>query len=114
MKLPELVVLDHLQQKLSVPVKMEHTEDDPESYVILERVGSGRTDRIYRVSFALQSYAESMYKAALLNEEVKSLMDEIIEKPEVSKVTLDSDYNDSDTATKEYRYQCVYDLVFFS
>ena len=57
--------------------------------------------------------ADSMYAAAKLNEEVKAIMKGIIELPEVSSCRLDSDYNFTDTATKKYRYQAVFDLVHY-
>ena len=53
-----------------------------------------------------------MYNAAKLNEEVKDAMEKIIEYTEISKCSLNSDYNFTDTKTKSYRYQAVFDLVF--
>lgn len=54
-----------------------------------------------------------MYDAARLNERVKAAMDSAAELDAVSASRLNSDYNFTDTTTKRYRYQAVYDLVYF-
>jgi hypothetical protein len=76
-------------------------------------VGGGETNHIKRASIAVQSLADSMYEAAELNEAVKELMKGITALKEVSSCRLDSDYNFTDTATKKYRYQAVFDLVHY-
>ncbi len=113
MMLAEKLVLDHLSKSLDVPVYMEHQAEDPQSFVIVERVGGSVSDHIHRVSFAIQSYGTSLLTACELNEKVKQAMDQLIESDSVVSVTLDSDYNHTDTSTKRYRYQAVYDLVLF-
>lgn len=112
----ELIVLRHLTSCLEVPVAFEISEDlkDSKSYVIVQRIGGSVDDHIHSASFALQSVAGSMLEACMLNEKVKEAMDSLIESPDVSKVVLDSDYEYTDTATKRYRYQAVYDLWLFS
>ena len=54
-----------------------------------------------------------MYEAAALNEKVKAAMKRIIERDEISRSTLNSDYNFTDVTTKKYRYQAVYDLKYY-
>jgi len=44
---------------------------------------------------------------------VKQAMCDIADESEVCKCSLNSDYNFTDTATKKYRYQAVFDLVHF-
>lgn len=39
-------------------------------------------------------------------------MDAMPYNTDISKAKLNSDYNYTDTTTKSYRYQAVYDLVF--
>ena len=53
-----------------------------------------------------------MYKASELNEIVKEKMDDLITLPNISKSSLNSDYNFTDTQTKKYRYQAVYDIYY--
>ena len=52
----------------------------------------------------------SMYEAAKLNEQLKEVVERLIELNEISNVSLNSDYNFTDTETKEYRYQAVFDI----
>ena len=109
----ERVILEGLKQALNVPVSMEHLPDEPKEYVLLERVGGSQEIGLERASFAVQSHSDSMYGACELNQKVRKAMLDLIEDPHISRVTLDSDYNYTDTTTKKYRYQGIYDLVFF-
>lgn len=106
----ELTILNHLKTKLPVPVYLEEPETKPDRYVLLEKTGSGRSNRLGSSTFAFKSYAESLYEAAALNEQTKVAVDSLIELKEIASVRLNSDYNFTDTATKRYRYQAVYDL----
>lgn len=85
----------------------------PESYVIFEKTSSGKRDFANSATFAFQSYAPSLYEAAVLNEKVKAVVESMIELNEISGVRLNSDYNFTDTQTKEYRYQAVFDINYF-
>ncbi|MEI3522519.1 MAG: hypothetical protein V8Q40_16600 [Anaerosacchariphilus sp.] len=44
---------------------------------------------------------------------MKDAMEDIVELDSISQAELNTDYNFTDTQTKRYRYQAVYDLVFF-
>lgn len=110
----EKIVLDYLTDLLDVEVYMEYPSKAPTSFVLIEKTGSGQKGRgLYEATIALQSYGSSMYEAAKLNEKVKVAMQDIVELSSVSKSTLNSDYNYTDTLTKQYRYQAVYDLVHY-
>lgn len=50
---------------------METPETMPETYVLIEKTGSGMNNHIKSATFAIQSYASSLYEAASLNEIVK-------------------------------------------
>ena len=109
----EKILLNHLDNEMSVPVYMEVPEILPESYVIIEKTGSSKENHIYSAMIAIQSYAESLVLAADLNEQVKAAMDKAIELDEICHVQLNSDYNYTDTSMKKYRYQAVYDIVHY-
>lgn len=108
----EKVVLDYLNEVLEVRAYMEVPVDPPERYVVIEKVGGGVENYIRRAALALQSYAESLYQAAVLNEAVKAAMDDIVALDSVSHASLSNDYNFTDTRTKKYRYQAVYNIVY--
>ena len=100
----EIIIKNYLAEKLSMPVVLEVPANSSKSFVLLEKTGSSREERIDRAMLAIQSYAPSMYEAA---------MDSAAELDAVSASRLNSDYNFTDTTTKRYRYQAVYDLVYF-
>ena len=108
----EKIVLDYLKEVLNVPVYMEKPQEMPTQFVLIEKTGSSEENFILSATIALQSYAESLYLAAELNEKVKKAMNDIIVLNTVSKSKLNTDYNFTDTAKKLYRYQAVYDLVY--
>ena len=82
-------------------------------FIVIERTGGGEENHIRSATIAIQSYAETLYGAAQLNEQVLALMEDITLLPEVSSCELNSDYNFTDTTKKIYRYQAVYDLVYY-
>ena len=108
----ELIVCDYLTTKLSCPVAPEKPQRPFDKAVYIERTG-GRGKFIYETTIAIQSYANSLYEAALLNDEVIKAMEGLMECDEVTKVSLNSNYNYSDTETKEYRYQAVFDIMHY-
>ena len=109
----EKIILDYLNKTLDVPVYMEAPADIVESYVIIEKTGSSETNHIKEATLAIQSVAPSLYKAACLNEAVKTAMDDSTALSSVARAKCNSDYNFTDTTTKSYRYQAVYDVVYY-
>ena len=109
----EKVILDYLTVNASVPVRMMRPETPPEKYIMLEKTGSSVSNHITTSTFAVQSYAPTLFEAAELNEEVKDLMDDIIVLPEISNAKLAADYNFTNAATKQPRYQAVYDITHY-
>ena len=88
-------LLDYLGEALSVGVYM------------------GRNDHIITTTIAVQSYAPSLYEAMVLNESVKSAMEGFAQLANVTRVELDTDYNFTNTVTKQYRWQAVYNITHY-
>ena len=108
----ETIVLDYLSSVLPEPCSLEVPERPPARFVVLEKTGSSRTNFIDTASFAVQSYAPSLFEAAELNERVKAAMDDLILLPDIFSSKPDGDDNFTDTATKKYRYQAVYNITY--
>jgi hypothetical protein len=106
----EKVILDYLNKNLSVPAFLEKSGDMPKRYVLFEKTSGGKRNHILSSTFVFQSYAESMYEAAALNEELKNVVENMISLDEIGGIRLNSDYNFTDTETKEYRYQAVFGI----
>lgn len=106
----EIIIKNFIDTHLSVSSFLEKKGEMPLSYVLFEKIGSSKSNHLLSSTFAFQSYAPSMYEAAKLNEELKEVVERLIELNEISDVSLNSDYNFTDTETKEYRYQAVFDI----
>lgn len=111
----ETTVIKYLNDNLSGGVEAfaEIPENPSSKFVIVQKTGSGRVNHIDSSAFSLQSYGTSKYEAATLNEEVKTIMDGIIELGEVSRSALNSDYDFTDPSTKRYRYQAIYNITHY-
>lgn len=112
----EIIVKNFLESKLSVPVLTEKPKGSASQFVVIERTGGAQSNKIPSAILIIQSYELSMQKAAELNEEVKHWMldgmEGLITVPEVSDVGLNSDYDFTDTTTKQYRYQAVFEITY--
>lgn len=109
----EKVVLDFLNNSMSVPVYMEEPEEQPERYLIIEKTSGGTKNGLKTATMAIQSYAPTLAMAAELNEELKIVMEDIENQNPISRAALNTDYNYTDTATKRYRYQAVYNFIYY-
>lgn len=110
----EEVLLNYLNaSSLSVKAYAQRPETEPESYVIIQKTGSERTKLVDTATIAIQSFAESLYKAAQLNEEIKALMDGLAGQGEIGGVHLVTDYNFTSPTAKRYRYQAVYNITHY-
>ena len=109
----ELLLRETLTAFLGIDVYLERPDPAPLRYVLLEKTGSGKRNRLPSSTVAFQSYAETLYQAAVLNELVKGAVERLEELPEIGNVRLNSDYNFTDSSTKQYRYQAVYDIAHY-
>lgn len=108
----EKTILDYLVSALTnIPVYMEVPKTPPSVYVVIDKTGSAEADRLRTATLAIQSIGPSLYEAACLSERVISAMKSATLK-DVFGIKLNSDYNFTDTETKEYRYQAVFDITY--
>lgn len=105
-------LLDYLNSELAVDVYMEAPEQLT-NYVLIDQTGTSRTNHIITTIFAIQSYAPSLYEAMVMNEFVKVAMEGFAELANVTRVELETDYNFTNTATKQYRWQAVYSIIHY-
>lgn len=106
----EKIILDYLNDNASAPAYMQRPEKKPNgSYILLQKTGSSLTNHIKSSTFAVQSYAPTLYEAAELNEEIKDLLlNDVLDLDDVTGSDLNSDYNFTNTADKQPRYQAVF------
>ena len=108
----ETLLIDYLSEHLEVFVGMEAPEQTTD-YVLIDKTGSSRNNHIITSSFAIQSYGTTLYDAMLLNQEVTEAMSGLIELNQIIRVELETDYNFTDTETKQYRWQAVYQITHY-
>lgn len=110
----EKTILNHLAATMNMTdVYMEVPENPPATFIVIEKTGGGENNEIGAATFAIQSYGPSLLDAATLNVSVKTAMKSLITHSDVAKCQLDTDYNFTDTSTKRYRYQAVYDITCY-
>lgn len=108
----ETILISHLSDALDVFVGMEAPEQVTD-YVLVDKTGSSRRNHIITSTFAIQSYGASLYEALQLNERVEEAMDGLLELNSIVKVELETDYNYTKTASKQYRWQAVYNITHY-
>lgn len=111
----ELDVMDYLAETTGYPAFLEEPEKAhrPDSYFLVEKLGSDERDHITSAQIAVQSYAPSLVEAMSLNHAAKAAMSGFIELDKVSRCRCVGDYNFTDTQTKRYRYQAVFDITYY-
>lgn len=111
----ETIIYNYLSGlELSAPVYTEVPEDLPSTFYLIEKTGGTIENHISKSTIAIQSYGESLYEAIQMNEEIKEVMIYgLINDNEVASISLNSDYNYTDTTTKQYRYQAVFEIVHY-
>ena len=111
----ETILLNYLGHNIpTVPCYMERPEEKPAgSYIILEKTASSLENHLPSATMAVQSYAPTLEQAAQLNQTVKALLLESYTEKEISGVRLQTDYNFTNTATKQPCYQAVFDFYYY-
>ena len=108
-----ITIKEYLEKQLQLPCFMELPEQLPEQFLVLEVKGMGQENHLHRATAIVQSYAPSRYEAAQLNERVKAAMESLTQLQEISRCELNTDYDYTNTAAKQYRWQAVFDLMYY-
>lgn len=109
----EFIVKEFMEQRLLVPVFMEFPKNPSERFVVLKKGDSGRENLLDAAMLVADSYAESLLEAARLNEQVKAVLDDLIQLDAVSSSRRGGDYPAFDTKNKRYRYQAVQNITHY-
>ena len=112
----EVVIMTALKAATDVNSYMEIPEEPEDSYTVIQRTGGEQRGAERRTAvIAVQSYAQTLLDAAILNEKVLNAMQERqYQDNEITICQLNSNYNYSDPENRRYRYQAVFDLVYFT
>lgn len=111
----EKIIYDFLTVRAPFPVFMEIPAGGATPpYAVIQKTSGGEMDgHIGTATLAIQTYGATLFEAAQANELVKLLMASAPELPDVARCRCSSDYNFTDTASKAYRYQAVFDIIHY-
>ena len=110
----EATVIGYLSRALETDhVYAERPAQPPAEYYIVELTSSAEENHIQKAMIAIQSISgASLLRAAEMNKATVKAMRQIIQEEDVSNCRLNSAYNFTDTDTRQYRYQAVFDLTY--
>lgn len=111
----EAVIVAYLQESLGTSFVYAEVPEKPRSdeYYVVDKMGGGMTNRIKSSTVAIQTYGPSKLRASEMNEAVKEAMDGIVALDSIGGIRLNSDYNFSNTAKRQHRYQSVWDITHY-
>ena len=110
----ETIVKRFLNQYGPVSCYMERPESAPAEYLLIEKTGSVTANEVTTSTIVIQSYAKSLYKAAVLNNEVVAVMHTLPDcEDQVAGVHLNTDGTFTQAAAKQYRYQAVFTITHY-
>lgn len=108
----EAILVDYLGTELEVPVFVMFPENFPrDEFIVLDRIGTGKTNYVTSYEMAIQSYGDTAFNAAALNEEVIDAMENLLDDDRFSRIHLNNSQMQTDTERKLNRYQSTFEIV---
>lgn len=110
----EKTIMDYLGQVQELPIYAETPVDPPDEYILIERTGGSEENMIRQAIVILQTITTvSLYRAAQMAEDIRGYMLGLISDGAVFHCSVNAGpYNFTDTSTKNYRYQTVYEIYY--
>ena len=110
----EPIVINYLKEALQTDNVYSEIPDSPSGeFFVIDKTGSTTKDHICTSTVAIQSYGDSKAAAAESNEAMKKAMEGIVELDAIGACYLDTDYNFSNIARKQHRYQAVFEITHY-
>lgn len=109
----EEFIIDYLANKVNTPSYAEFpTGKIPDSFLVVRKIDGGRRDLIEAATISIVCYAETKYKATVLEDVVKAAMYDIDSTAEISGVHLGGESDDMDTKNKKYCYEAIFNVFY--
>lgn len=111
----EDILINALNERLTAPCYAEVPKDPPSAYYIVEKTGGRIENHIRSAILAIESCSiSSMVEASSMNEcLIECMLYNVVKLEDIASVSLNSDYNFTDSTTKTYRYQAVFEVVYY-
>ena len=110
----EAIIRNYLLSVVSVPVYICVPSNPPESFVSVELMGGSIENHIRSAMITVQSYGATKLEATKLHEKVLKKLPHVADGNNmVSSCDLNAEYSYTDTDTKHFRYQAVFDIAYY-
>lgn len=110
----EVTIKNAIETYTGISAYMEIPQEHPDTFAIIERVGGSQDEHISSAMISVQIYAPTMgYAAQSCDVITQALLYEGINDPVISAISLNAKYNATDTDTKKYRYQAIFDIAYY-
>ncbi len=110
--LTEYFADDRIPVYLVLPESLPNPSEAGE-FILIDKVGTSLENWIFESTIAIQSYGRNLFEAASLSQRVIRAILESISMDEIISVSLNSEYEYTDTETKRPRYQAVFDVSHY-
>lgn len=108
----EKTIRDYLLEKIAnVPIEVEEPTDK-DKYVVFRVVERGKDDLINEVTVEFFSYGKSKLEAAMLDEEVRTAMENMAELDSIFSSKLGGGNDSYNTDLKKYRYRSYFNIYY--
>ena len=95
------------------PVVMEIPKNPPKKFIMLQLADGGQVNHVDAATFFVTVYAASLYAAAELKEDVKTLLFNAISIPGITKATLGQENAGTDSANHTYIYNLTFNFYYY-
>lgn len=110
----EVALRNYLEEQLStIPVLMEYPKTPGEKFVVLQLADGGKINHIDAVTFFVTIYANSLYEAASLKDDVKDHLFEAITLPCITSASLGQEAAGTDTSNHKYTYSLTFNFYYY-
>lgn len=109
----EALLLDYLNERASVRWYGMRPKNEPERYGLIDKTGMTGDSKLSTSTFACQSYAPTLLEAAEISAELRGLLEGAVELAEITRVELTTEYNFTNTETRQPRYQAVFEVTHY-
>ena len=110
----EATLREYLEGNLdNVPVRMEYPKNPPKKFIVLQLADGGQINHIDAATFFVNIYADSLYSAAQMKEEVKTILLDAASIPGISRAMLGQENAGTDTSNHVYTYNLTFNFYYY-
>lgn len=108
----EEYLIDYLAPRLNVPVSGSVPHPLPDEFITVELTGERVDNLIPTAQVHVDCYSTSRAAAAALGRQMLSTLRQACTQPEISRVQLNSMYNNTDESLQKPRESGIFEIVY--